>query len=86
MALPFSDHCPLLAEDEDNANALIDRAIRLAQQQRAKYLELGAHLRSLVGHTAFSVFNWRDPLPALGDFTTVFSRAMRGFHRKGRRA
>ena len=83
MALPFSDHCPLLAEDEDNTNALIGQAIRLAQQQRAKYLEFGVHLRSLVGHTAFSVFNWRDPLPALGDFTTVFLRAMRDFYRKG---
>src|SRR5437868_4058761 len=40
VALPFSDHCPLLAVDETSANALIDQAIRLAQQQKVKYLEL----------------------------------------------
>lgn len=39
VALPFSDHAPLLAKDESCANELIDRAIHLAQQQRAKYLE-----------------------------------------------
>ena len=40
VALPFSDHCPLLAADETSANDLIDQAIRLAQQKRVKYLEL----------------------------------------------
>src|SRR6266566_6654972 len=40
VSLPFSDHCPLLAENEDSANDLIDRAIQLAQQQKVRYLEL----------------------------------------------
>jgi len=40
VALPFSDHCPLLAEDEACANDLIDQAISLTQQQKAGYLEL----------------------------------------------
>ncbi len=40
VALPFTDLCPLLAEDEVDANALIDQAICLAQQQKVKYLEL----------------------------------------------
>jgi FemAB-related protein (PEP-CTERM system-associated) len=40
VALPFSDYCPLLAVDGASTNALIDQAIRLAQEQRAKYLEL----------------------------------------------
>jgi FemAB-related protein (PEP-CTERM system-associated) len=40
VALPFSDHCPLLAIDDTSANALIDQAIHLAQQQKVKYLEL----------------------------------------------
>ena len=40
VALPFSDHCPLLAVDEVSANDLVDQAIRLAQQQRVRYLEL----------------------------------------------
>ena len=40
VSLPFSDYCPLLAEDEDSANILIDQAVRLAQQKRVRYLEL----------------------------------------------
>lgn len=45
VALPFSDHSPLLAEDEASAQALIDEAIGLAQKQKARYLELrtGVH-------------------------------------------
>lgn len=45
VALPFSDHCPLVAEDEHSAQALIDQAVQLAQAQNARYLELrsGAH-------------------------------------------
>src|SRR5713101_5748824 len=38
--LPFSDFCPLLAEDEASADALVDQAIQLAHEQKAKYLEL----------------------------------------------
>jgi predicted ATP-grasp superfamily ATP-dependent carboligase len=44
-----------------------------------------AYLRSLPGKTVFSVFDWRDPLPALGDIATVFSRSLKGFGRKGTR-
>ncbi len=40
VSLPFSDHCPLLAENEDSANSLIDQAIQLARQQKVRYLEL----------------------------------------------
>ncbi len=40
VSLPFSDHCPLLAEDEDSANNLIDQAIQLAHEQKVRYLEL----------------------------------------------
>lgn len=45
VALPFSDHCPLLAEDETSAQALIGKAIQLAQEQKVRYLELrtGVH-------------------------------------------
>jgi FemAB-related protein (PEP-CTERM system-associated) len=38
--LPFSDFCPLLAEDEASADALVDQAIQLAHEQKVKYLEL----------------------------------------------
>lgn len=37
-----------------------------------------AYTRSLLGPTTYSVFDWRDPLPALGDLASVASRALRG--------
>jgi FemAB-related protein (PEP-CTERM system-associated) len=40
VSLPFTDLCPLLAVDESSTKALIDQAIHLANQQKAKYLEL----------------------------------------------
>lgn len=40
VALPFSDYCPLMASDDDAANALITQAIDLAQQKKVRYLEL----------------------------------------------
>ncbi len=36
-----------------------------------------AYLRSFLGKTVFSVFDWRDPLPALGDFVTTLSRSVK---------
>ena len=40
VSLPFTDICPLRAVDQASANDLIDQAIHLAQEQRARYLEL----------------------------------------------
>lgn len=40
VALPFSDHCPLLARDRSSADELIEQALLLAGQQKARYLEL----------------------------------------------
>src|SRR5579872_565415 len=40
VSLPFSDHCPLLAEDEQSANDLIEQAVHLALVRKARYLEL----------------------------------------------
>src|SRR5947209_6559128 len=40
VSLPFSDQCPLLAEDEESANELIDQAILLARKEKVRYLEL----------------------------------------------
>lgn len=42
VGLPFTDHAPLLAEDEDAANDLVDQAIHLARLEGARYLELRA--------------------------------------------
>src|ERR1043166_8084458 len=40
VALPFSDSCPLLAEDDASAQALIDQAVELARRKNVRYLEL----------------------------------------------
>ena len=48
VSLPFSDYCPLLAEDEDSVNNLIDQAVQLAQQKRVRYLELRSGLNEVL--------------------------------------
>ncbi|HVB23702.1 MAG TPA: GNAT family N-acetyltransferase [Ktedonobacteraceae bacterium] len=40
VSLPFSDHCPILAESERDADNLVAQAIELAHQHKARYLEL----------------------------------------------
>ncbi len=47
------------------------------QEIRAGITTPYAYLKSLRGKTAFSVFDWRDPVPALGDFLIACSRAVR---------
>ncbi len=47
------------------------------QEIRAGITTPGAYLRSFRGKTVFSVFDWLDPLPALGDFAVALSRSMR---------
>jgi D-aspartate ligase len=37
------------------------------------------YLRSLIGKTVFSVFDWRDPLPTFGDLIITALRSLRGF-------
>jgi len=41
-----------------------------------------AYVHSLLGKTAFSVFAWHDPLPALGDLGVAFSRAAKMLSQK----
>ncbi len=48
------------------------------QEIRAGITTPYGYLKSLCGKTTFSVFDWRDPVPALGDFLIASSRAMRG--------
>ncbi|HLQ30835.1 MAG TPA: ATP-grasp domain-containing protein [Ktedonobacteraceae bacterium] len=55
------------------------------QEMRAGITTLRAYLRSLAGNIVFSVFDWRDPLPAVGDFVIALSRSLRSFHGKGTR-
>jgi FemAB-related protein (PEP-CTERM system-associated) len=67
VSLPFSDHCPVLASDEASVNDLVNQAIQLAQEQKARYLELRAGIndaltkrRDLVEETLF--LRWLLPL------------------------
>jgi FemAB-related protein (PEP-CTERM system-associated) len=67
VSLPFSDQCPLLAVDKASAHDLIEQAIRLARQQKVKYLELrtGAHeqLAQRSDLTESNLYvNWSIPL------------------------
>src|SRR5204863_2167085 len=69
VSLPFSDHCPIVAEDERNANELIDQAIRLAQQQKARYLEIRSGTNEVLAKRADMVkgdlyVRWLLPLAA----------------------
>ncbi|GHO43288.1 ATP-grasp domain-containing protein [Ktedonospora formicarum] len=48
------------------------------QEIRAGQLSVLAYLRSLFGKTVFSVLDWRDPLPALGDLAIALRRAANG--------
>jgi D-aspartate ligase len=45
---------------------------------RAGLLSPVDYLRSFAGPITFSVFDWRDPAPALGDLASAASRALRG--------
>lgn len=45
------------------------------QEIRAGITTPGSYLRSLLGKTVFSVFDWRDPLPAVGDFASAILRS-----------
>ncbi|HYT36109.1 MAG TPA: hypothetical protein VEL49_02940, partial [Ktedonobacteraceae bacterium] len=47
------------------------------QEVRAGITTPLAYLRSLIGKMVFSVFDWRDPLPTLGDFAITLFRYMK---------
>jgi D-aspartate ligase len=47
------------------------------QEIRAGITTPRHYLHSLMGKTVFSVLNWRDPLPAIGDFLVTVSRIVK---------
>lgn len=53
------------------------------QEVRADIITPMAYLRSLTGKTVFAVFDWSDPMPAVGDLASAFSRFIQGSSRKG---
>lgn len=55
------------------------------QERRAGVTTASAYLRSLGGKLVFSVLDWRDPLPAIGDSFSVIIRSFRGSRNAGPR-
>jgi D-aspartate ligase len=49
------------------------------QEIRRGITSPSAYLHSLLGNTTFSVLDWRDPIPVLGDLVVALSRCIRGF-------
>lgn len=54
------------------------------QEIRAGITTPKKYLQSLCGRTVFSVLDWRDPLPAIGDMYSAIARTLHGLQRKGR--
>lgn len=52
VSLPFSDHCPLLAEDEQSAGELIEQAVQQALMRKARYLELRPGMSEIIEQRA----------------------------------
>jgi FemAB-related protein (PEP-CTERM system-associated) len=72
VSLPFTDECPLLAVDQASANALVDQAIDLARERRARYIELRAGSNEILANRAELVagdlyVRWVMPLTAEPD-------------------
>ena len=89
VSLPFTDHCPLMAVDQASANDLIDQAIHLAQEQRARYLELRAGSNEVLDGRADLMagnlyVNWSLPLTA--DPDEVWSRLHKSVQQKVRKS
>ncbi len=89
VSLPFSDSCPLLAEDEASANDLVDQAVQLARQKQVRYLELrtGQH-ETLAQRTDLVTANlYASWLIQLGpDPDTVHKHLHQGARRKIKKA
>jgi len=51
------------------------------QEVRAGITKPASYLRSYTGKTTFSVFDWRDPVPAAGDLISAISRSMKKSHK-----
>jgi CelD/BcsL family acetyltransferase involved in cellulose biosynthesis len=77
VALPFSDYCPPVASGESSAHELVDQAIALARQEKARYLELRAGVYPALGKRTDLVegnlyVRWLTPLAL--DSTVVWSK------------
>ena len=89
VSLPFSDQCPLLAEDEAGAQQVIDQALRLAKQQKVGYLELRTGVNQLLASRSEMVQSdlyVRWLLPLSSDPDTLWSRLRKPVQRQIKKA
>ncbi len=85
VSLPFSDHCPLLAEDGTSAEELVKQALRLADVEKARYLELRAGNHPMLGERpelAASLLYVRWFLPLASDLDTIWSALRKPIQRQ----
>ncbi|HXX78834.1 MAG TPA: hypothetical protein VEI53_10100 [Ktedonobacteraceae bacterium] len=87
LDFPYIQYCDVLGKDLSSmarspsydyhwVRLLTDIPAGL-QEIRAGITTPQHYVRSLVGKTEFSVLDWRDPLPALGDFIVAISRVLK---------
>jgi D-aspartate ligase len=89
LDFPYIHYCHLLGRPVPRATASYGHRWMRAitdlpaglQEIRAGITKPSAYLRSLAGSTDFSVLDWRDPLPVLGDLAILLYRSWRGFRR-----
>lgn len=92
LDFPYMQYCDVLGQEQTSivttprydyrwVRILTDIPAGL-QEIRAGITTPRRYVRSLLGKTEFSVLDWRDPLPALGDFFVALSRATRGTAKK----
>lgn len=87
LDFPYIQYCDVLGKDlaiEARSPRYDYHWVRLLTDIPAGLQEIRAgittprhYVRSLVGKTEFSVLDWRDPLPALGDFIVALSRVLK---------
>jgi D-aspartate ligase len=88
LDFPFIQYCDLLGQCLAPATPRYGHQwVRLLTDLPAGYQEIRAgtlspleYASSLVGRTTFSVLDWRDPFPAVGDLASALVRAIKGSH------
>jgi hypothetical protein len=89
VALPFSDHCPLLAGEKETALRLIEQATQLAKEMRVRYLELrtgpNAQLSDRSDFVQGNLYSyWKTPL--VSDPDVIWSNLGKSVRNKVKKA
>ena len=93
LDFPYMQYCDVLGESVSSPMPRYDyHWVRMLtdvpagiQEIRAGMTTPLAYFRSLAGKAVYSVFDWRDPVPAVGDLTSALVRSLRGRHKASHR-